>query len=412
MIRFPTLENTLRFLVAAGIEIGTVLDVGVHTGSAALQKVLMHKKHILFEPVSECYEKLEKNYTDIEHELIKAAISDYDGVGFLQKYSIDESEELFCNLTNKAGMAGASEVPALRLDSFCQCRSEAKPYLLKIAVDGHERPVLRGAQAMLKDVAVLVIDAGPSNLLDHMNFMGSRGFQLFDIVDLTYYCGVLYRMDLVFLANGLADGLGPRPGPVAWDQWVPVTEFDPNRLPTDREDDTGRCPADADEWLPLLHMSLAGERVVRTKPGQAGRVFYGPYRHLPAGRYRARVRLKLSVQRVRRGVKRLRLPVQTLPLRRKLSGGGTRGGDATGQEPVALLDVTSSNGTVCLARRPLSPANLGENEHVLDFAVSEAMADARETVEIRMWSGGSVTAEISSVTVEPIAPMAGADILA
>jgi hypothetical protein len=40
------------------------------------------------------------------------------------------------------------------------------------------------------------------------------------------------------------------------------------------------------------------------------------------------------------------------------------------------------------------------------------MADARETVEIRMWSGGSVTAEISSVTVEPIAPMAGADILA
>jgi len=272
-------------------------------------------------------------------------------------------------------------------------------------------PVLQGAQAMLQDVAVLIIDAGPSNVPDYVNFMGTRGFRLFDIVDLTYYYGVLYRMDLVFLANGLADGLGPRPGPVAWEQWVPVTEFDPNRRLADEEGDASRRPADTGEWLPLLHLSPAGERIVRTKPGRAGPVFYGPYRHLSAGRYRARLRLDLSVRGVRRGVKRSRLLVRILPLQRKvLLSRARRGGDATGQEPVALLDVTASNGTVCLAQQPLFRKHLGASEHVLEFVVSEAMARAGETVEIRMWTDGTIAAEVSSVAVERIASASGADI--
>ncbi|MGH7109649.1 MAG: FkbM family methyltransferase [Stellaceae bacterium] len=380
MIRFPTLENTLRFLVGAGLDIGTVLDVGVHTGSAALQAVFANKKHILFEPVSECHERLEKNYAKIDHELIKAAVSDYDGIGYLDKYSIDESGEIFCCLVGEAETAEMNPVPSIKLDSFFQNRNSDKPYLIKIAVDGHEMSVLRGAQEVLRDAAALIANAFPCNIDELLNFMKPRGFQLYDMVDNTYYFGNLHWFDLVFLPDALVEKLAAPAGPVAWDQWVPVADFDPNRRRTGASDGAAQAPAGAEEWLPLLHLSPVGERVVRARPGQAGCVFFGPYRPLPSGRYRARLRLKL-----------------VLPWTVRYRMG------SAGKKPVARLDVTTAHGTICLAERPLFRENLGTGDYVLDFTVSESLGRTGATIEVRMWTQGAVSVEISSVTVAPIA---------
>lgn len=386
MIRFPTLENTLRFLAGAGLDIGTVLDIGVHTGSAALQAVFANKKHILFEPVSECHERLEKNYAKIDHELIKAAVSDYDGIGYLNKYSIDESGEIFCCLMGEAETAEMAPVPSIRLDSFFQSRSPAKPYLIKIAVDGHEIPVLQGAQEVLKDAAIVIANAFPCNIDEFLNFMKPRGFQLYDMVDNTYYFGNLHWFDLVFLPEALVARLTAPAGPVAWDQWVPVATFDPNRRPTGPRDGAIEAPAGAEEWLPLLHLSPVGERVVRARPGQAGCVFFGPYRPLPSGRYRARLRLKLL-----------------LPWTARCRTG------SAGRKAVARIDVTAAHGTICLAERPLFRENLGKGDYALDFTVSESLERADSAIEVRMWTEGAVGAEVSSVTVAPIAEATDAE---
>jgi FkbM family methyltransferase len=229
-IRFPTLTNTLLFLLGAGVEIGTVLDVGTHTGSAPLQEVFPHLKHVLFEPVDECYEELRQNYAEFDYELVEAAVTDNDGDAFLRKYPIDDSEQVFCEIVYYEGEY-TSKIRALRLDSFCAQQGYRKPYLLKVAVDGHEEHVLRGAEGMLEDVAVVIVDAGCSNIIDRAAFLRSRGFTLFDITDSTYYKGILWRFDLVFLTNTLCDSLQPPAHPVDWSQWMTVTQFDPNQQP-------------------------------------------------------------------------------------------------------------------------------------------------------------------------------------
>jgi hypothetical protein len=143
-------------------------------------------------------------------------------------------------------------------------------------------------------------------------------------------------------------------------------------------------PSGEQEWLPLLSVGNAGERcdgVVQTRPGQAGHVVFGPYRHLLPGHYRVRVAMEAT---------------SLLP--------PSDNDGADGDDPLAVIDIASAIGTICLARCSLRPEDLGERHHTLSFSVSEPMALGPEAVvEIRVWTNGLITASIASVTVERLA---------
>jgi FkbM family methyltransferase len=225
MKRFPSKTNSLRALKRLGVEFGTVLDVGVHEQTPELRLEFPQLRHLLFEPASEFFPKIQENYAGTNYELIPAAVSNTDGDGRLKKVSIDGGDVSHSSLV-WGDMDADVTVETIRLDTFLKARNEPKPYLLKVDVDGFELPILEGAEGIWDDISCIIVEATQTTFLQRMEFIVSRGFQLFDIIDTCYYYGVFSQSDLVFVSQKVVDKL-PRlrpweTEPFTWDQWEPV----------------------------------------------------------------------------------------------------------------------------------------------------------------------------------------------
>ena len=205
MNRFPSKTNALNFIRQSGVEIATIIDVGVMTSTTELMLVYPDRKHLLFEPVVEFHRLIEANYAGIEHELLAFAVSDMDGVHPLQIVHAGGAEHITHSrlVTEMPGDAEIRQIKTVSLDSFLAGREEAKPYLLKIDVDGHEMPILGGARQTLRDTDCVVLEVHTGDWLERAALVEASGFFLADIVDLCYYRGALAQVDMIFLANGL-----------------------------------------------------------------------------------------------------------------------------------------------------------------------------------------------------------------
>jgi FkbM family methyltransferase len=229
MFRFPSKINALRFLREVGLPIGTVLDVGAHAETVELRLALPDKRHILFEPAAEFHAALQKNYAGMDYVIVPSALSDQDGEGNLRKLAITGGDVTHSMLVDPNDGAPSEKVRTMRLDTFMKGRNDPKPYLLKIDVDGHEIPILRGSDEILNDVSCLIVEAPVDSLADRLNFVLSKGFKLFDIVDQCYYSGLLDQVDMIFLSKEsleLPDLCPKKTKKFDWQAWVPVSNFE------------------------------------------------------------------------------------------------------------------------------------------------------------------------------------------
>lgn len=210
--RYPTMQDSLNVLLDANVPVGTVLDVGILTGTAPLIETLPDVPHHLFEPVDLHFDQINKNYRKLTAKLHHVALSDEDGEIYLARRAIHRdgrithSEIVDHPVTTEdfADLVDCKSVPRRRLDSIAREENWPDNCLLKIDVDGHEIAVLEGAQDTLRKTSIAVIEA-PLNrtqlphFFERSEYMRSRGFYLMDIVDLAYYDGVLWQADLVFV---------------------------------------------------------------------------------------------------------------------------------------------------------------------------------------------------------------------
>lgn len=200
--RKPTKYDSLSFLRRNGLEVSTIIDVGVQRETFELKGVFPDLKHILFEPVEEYFPHIEKNYRAIDYELIRAAVSNLDGVAMLHKIKNNEGAVTHSTIANSE-TSTSIEVRKVSLDSFFKDKNYDTPYLLKIDVDGHELMILEGARKLLKKVSCLVIEAPLIYgwIQERINFIINEGFVLWDIVDLAYTHGNLWQVDLIFISR-------------------------------------------------------------------------------------------------------------------------------------------------------------------------------------------------------------------
>jgi len=199
--RKPTKTDSLKFVRSKGLSVGTIIDVGVQHKTSELIEVFPDLKHILFEPLEEYHRQIEQAYRSIDYELIKAAVSNENGTAILNIGSLvgDTSRITHSSIVENNTSTLSRNVNKVTLDSFLNDKNYAEPYLLKIDVDGHEIPILEGASETLKKVSCVVIEAPLEKLSERLNFLMSKGFVLWDIIDLCYYHGNLSQVDLVFL---------------------------------------------------------------------------------------------------------------------------------------------------------------------------------------------------------------------
>lgn len=205
--RHPLKEHSFRKLIEIGVPIGDVLDVGVKTATYELLRVFPDRRHLLMEPIVEWNDGIKKNYgrAGVSYEIVNVAVSDKDGEARLRTSTVAADKPItHARMTDESGNDKALRVvPMRKLDGLVAERSLKKPYLLKIDVDGAELSVLAGAAATLKDSSVVVIETGIVNMVERALAVQEAGFQIFDIVDLSYYDGRFVQADMVFLSRKL-----------------------------------------------------------------------------------------------------------------------------------------------------------------------------------------------------------------
>lgn len=229
MVRFPSKTNTLRFLRDAGVPVKTIIDVGAHEQTIELRQVFPDLRHILFEPAFEFHGALRTNYAGMDYVLVPAALSDQEGTGYLEKRAICSGDKIsHAIMVDGAGEGPFETVPTMRLDNFMNDRNESKPYLLKLDVDGFEMPIMRGSEGIWDDVSCVIVEVTVPSFAERMNFILSKGFRLFDIVDQCYKNDMFWQADLVFIAEKFMQNPNLRrceTEKFSWDQWVQVASF-------------------------------------------------------------------------------------------------------------------------------------------------------------------------------------------
>lgn len=210
------MHHTLCLLRESGIEVNTVLDVGIYKETRPLMEMYPDVEHHLFEPVDLHFDEIRSNYKKIKYVLHHVALSNEDGNAYLACKSINNtgevthSEVLSQKPDDDTQYIQIKEIRRARLDTMMQSATAKSPYLLKIDVDGHELGVLEGAKSVLKDTSIVIIEAplqktDASAFFLRSQFLLAHDFYLVDIVDMAYYDNVLWQVDLVFVKKDLLD---------------------------------------------------------------------------------------------------------------------------------------------------------------------------------------------------------------
>jgi FkbM family methyltransferase len=202
-MRGPLKNQALRVLIGRGIRVGTVLDVGVLTGTHELLAHFPRALHILFEPVVEFNPTIETNYRNIPHEIVNAAISDKTGETVLDLFHMVDVPGHDISHSQVAPQATEGrphrKVPMTTLDDFLAQRDLPEPYLLKIDIDGHELAAIAGASETLKKCTVVIVEAQIAELPRRIEAIASQGFVLFDLAEPCYYDHALWQCDAILL---------------------------------------------------------------------------------------------------------------------------------------------------------------------------------------------------------------------
>lgn len=218
--RVPTMQDSLKALRDVGVDVTSILDVGILTATAPLIEAYPDVPHHLFEPVDLHFSQIEKNYANIDSKIHHVALSDTDGDIYLACKSIHNDGHIThsqvvdepVTAADIPGLISCRKIRRARLDTIAKQENIEQGCLIKIDVDGHEMSVLRGAEKTLQLASVVVIEApfdrvDMPHFFERSNFLMNIGFHLMDIVDLAYYDGILWQADVVFVKKELVNGL-------------------------------------------------------------------------------------------------------------------------------------------------------------------------------------------------------------
>ena len=199
MARAPVKTQTLDILRRRGVPVSTVLDVGVLDATIELIRAYPDRLHVLFEPVAEFTAAIERNYRQIPHRLVQAAVSDVSGETLLRTVGQFAGRGITHSFMVAEPEQATRTVPKVSLDDYLRHFPAPTPYFLKLDVDGDELKVLDGATETLKASSIVMIEVTVATLVERLHRLTAAGFQLFDLTEPAYYDESLWQCDAVFI---------------------------------------------------------------------------------------------------------------------------------------------------------------------------------------------------------------------
>jgi FkbM family methyltransferase len=211
--RRTTLTEVLAHVSKLGFKPKTVIDVGVATGTYELYKTFPNAKHLLIEPLREFENDLKQISSKYNAEYVIAAAGPRSGTVEINVHPDLLGSSIYKESDGSYVDGTSRRVPVVTIDALCNERHLVRPYLIKVDVQGAERLVLDGAQKVLKDTEVVILEVhffqfhinGPQ-FFDMVSYMKKYGFVVYDIFGgynrpLDY---ALASVDMVFVKeNGM-----------------------------------------------------------------------------------------------------------------------------------------------------------------------------------------------------------------
>ena len=205
-----SLKGLLQHIKAQGFIPGTVIDVGVATGTPELYSVFPKAQHLLLEPLVEFEPDIQRWVKQYEHMdyLIAAATNESGETTFYMNKSLQGSSLLSPAEENSDNVQEERVVPMIRLDEVITERKLPPPYLLKVDTQGSEMLVIEGAANIFDDVEYIVLEVSLYKFRDDTPLfheviatMKDYGFVLYDISSLIYreLDNSLGQVDLAFV---------------------------------------------------------------------------------------------------------------------------------------------------------------------------------------------------------------------
>jgi FkbM family methyltransferase len=206
-----SMHGCLQQAVRNGLKPNTVIDVGVAYGTQALYELFPNARHILIEPLEEFVPHLDNLVAKLNNKaeyIIAAATSTPGNIvinvhpDLVGSSAYKEEEDSNVNFERI--------VPAVTLDNVCRDRKTSGPYVIKIDTQGSELDVLRGAETVLRDTELVILEVsffeffkGGPQIYDYITFMKERGFVAYDVFDLQYRLldGAMSQCDIAFAKN-------------------------------------------------------------------------------------------------------------------------------------------------------------------------------------------------------------------
>jgi FkbM family methyltransferase len=200
-LRTTRIQESLTQLRLSGIPLAAVLDVGVQTGTPVLMDVFRDLTHHLFEPVDDYFPEIRKNYREVPHRLVHAAVSDTEGEVLLHSARKMNDGKISHSWITQQPTDSTRRVPAITLDAYLQREAVKGPFLLKVDVDGAAIPaaILRGGARALQECSAVVIEMTVDRFFERAALLDAAGFDLWDLSALCYYGDCLWQFDAVYL---------------------------------------------------------------------------------------------------------------------------------------------------------------------------------------------------------------------
>ena len=178
-------DRALGRIVKRGMRMGTIVDVGASNGSwsEVCMRHFPDARYLLVE-VQSCHTRALEAFCR-QHpnaQYVLAAAGNGDGSCFF------DDGDPFGGLASNAATEGCKTMlPMVRLDSAIKKAGLPGPYLLKLDTHGFELQIIQGAEEMLHNTELAVIEAyifrlNDKALLSHelCTEMDKRGFQMID----------------------------------------------------------------------------------------------------------------------------------------------------------------------------------------------------------------------------------------
>lgn len=215
---YPDADLRRRIKIIHHYGIDTLLDIGAATGEYVekMRECGYRNRIISFEPLSASFLQLQKKAArDAAWQICNFALGNHDGRAVINVAGNADSSSLLNMLPeHEAGEPHSryvrkEEIEIKRLDGvFGQYCTRQNKVMLKIDVQGFEKPVLDGAGEILDAVGIIQVEMSLVPLYEKqplfaemIDYLAGKGFQLYSLENgfANHHTGQLLQVDGIFV---------------------------------------------------------------------------------------------------------------------------------------------------------------------------------------------------------------------